>query len=140
MKNFITKHLLGFAVLTAIWTIIFRFFLSYGLEQQLLSIILLSTIVYTILMFITGRYFGRKDREYLPLFDIGFRFHLTAYIVHIGISELWFLAGFNSHYETISMVHNTAFYWGMILAIHFIIYLVVRKRTINGLDKNNLFE
>lgn len=140
MKTIVTKYLLGFAFAITILTIIFRYFLSYGIENKMTSIIVLSAVIYSISMFMSGWYFGKKDGEYLPIFDVGFRFHLTTYIVHNLISELWFVFGFNSHYENVSIIHATAMYWGIFLVLHFVFYLWARKKSINGLNKDELFE
>ena len=78
----ITSFLLRFALTAIILTIIFRYFLSYGIENKSLIIIALSAILYGAAMFISGWYFGKKDGEYLPIYDVGFRFHFTTYLIY----------------------------------------------------------
>lgn len=136
----ITPYLLRFALVATILTIIFRFVLSYGIENQSITIIILSGMTYGISMFISGWIIGKKDGEYLPIFDVGFRFHFTTFLVFSVISELWFILGFNSHYEKIKTIHITILIWSILLLIHFIVYLWTRKNSINNLDKNDLFE
>lgn len=136
----ITPFLLKFALTALILTIIFRYFLSYGIENKSSIIITFSAIIYGVSMFISGWIFGKKDGEYLPIFDVGFRFHLTTYLIHNIISELWFIFGFNSHYEKIGTIHSTAIIWGIFLIIHFIFFLWARKNSINNLNKEDLFE
>ena len=84
----ITQYLLRFALTATVLTIIFRYFLSYGIENQSGILITISAVTYGLLMFASGWYFGRKDGEYLPIYDVGFRFHLTTYLIHNGISLL----------------------------------------------------
>ena len=91
-------------------------------------------------MFATGWYFGRKDGEYLPIYDVGFRFHLTTYLIHNGISLLWLGLGFGSKYENLSVSIMVAIYWGIFLLLHFIFYIWARKNSIENLDKEDLFE
>lgn len=136
----ITPYLLRFAFVAIILTIIFRYFLSYGIENQSTIIIILSGMIYGISMFISGWIIGKKDGEYLPIFDVGFRFHFTTFLVFSVVSELWFILGFNSRYEKIETVHITILIWSILLLIHFIAYLWARKNSINNLDKNDLFE
>ena len=95
----LTPYLLRFALAAVVLTIIFRYFLSYGIEIQTKTIIISSAIIYGISMFSSGLYFGKKDGEYLPIFDVGFRFHLATYVIHNGISLLWIGLGFGSKYE-----------------------------------------
>lgn len=136
----ITPFLLKFALTTTLLTIIFRYCLSYGISNESYMIIILAALLYGILMFSSGWYFGKKDGEYLPIFDVGFRFHLTTYLVHNIISELWFVFSFNSHYEKIETIHSTAIIWGILLLLHFIFFLWARKNSINNLNKTDLFE
>lgn len=136
----ITPYLLIFALTTTLLTIVFRFFLSYGIENQSGIIITTSAVTYGLLMFATGWYFGRKDGEYLPIYDVGFRFHLTTYLIHNGISLLWLGLGFGSKYENLSVSIMVAIYWGIFLLLHFIFYIWARKNSIENLDKEDLFE
>ena len=136
----ITSPLLRFVLISAILTVLFRYVLSYGIEHQLTAVIILAAVIYGVLLFITGWYLGMSDAQYLPILDVGFRFHLTTYVVHVGISELWFLSGSNSSLKHISTVHLTAIIWGSFLLIHFIIFMVVHKKSIRGLDRSELFE
>jgi hypothetical protein len=140
MKNFITSYLLKFAFVATILVIIFRYFLSYGIENESRLIIVLSSVSYSICMFIAGFYFGKKDGNFLPIYDVGFRFHFTTYLVHNIISELWFILKFNSGFERIERIHQTVIIWGILLLIHFIIFMLMRKKSFKGLDKKELFE
>ncbi len=136
----ITPYLLKFALTATVLTILFRYFLSLGIETQSGVIIAVSAVSYGILMFASGFYFGKKDSEYLPIFDVGFRSHLTTYIIHNGISLLWIGLGFGSKYEHLSLSITIAMYWGLFLLIHFILFLWARKQSINNLDKDNIFD
>ncbi|WP_353128402.1 hypothetical protein [Parapedobacter pyrenivorans] len=135
-----TPFLLRFALTATGLTIIFRYFLSFGIEDGSSIAIILSAVIYGIAMFIGGLYFGRKDGAYLPVYDVGFRFHFVTYLVHNLISVLWFAFGLNSHYEQIETVYATAIIWGIFLIIHFIFFLWARKNSINSLNKEDLFE
>jgi len=130
----ITPYLLWFALTVAILTVVFRYFLSYGI------IITVSASIYGFLMFASGWYFGKKDREYLPIYDIGFRFHLTTYLVHNTVTLLWLGLGFGSQYEDLKISIMIIIYWGILLLIHFIFFLWSRKNSIKNLDKDDLFE
>ncbi|MGC4233464.1 MAG: hypothetical protein QM594_10840 [Niabella sp.] len=136
----ITPFLLRFAMLATVLTIIFRYFLSYGIDTGTTAIIVSTAILYGLCMFMAGWYWGKKDGDYLPIHDVGFRFHLATFLVHNAISELWFILGLNSKYERIETIHITAICWSILLLLHFILFLYARKNTINSLDKTDLFE
>lgn len=136
----ITPYLLKFAATAIVLTILFRFCLSYTIEHRLIIMIIISAVLYGCLMAFTGWHFGKQEGEYLPIFDVGFRFHLTTFIIHAGISELWFASGFQSRYEKVQVIHMTVLVWLAFLLIHFFFYLYARKKSIDGLDRNDLFE
>ena len=140
MKTFITNNLLKFTFVTIILTILFRIILSASITNKMTLTVILCSIVYGILMWSNGKYFGRKEYEYLPIYDIGFRFHLFTFLAHNLVSVLWFVFAFESKYENIKVIYITALIWSVILIIHLIYYLSVRKETIKNLDKENLFE
>ena len=136
----ITPYLLRFALTATVLTIVFRYFLSYGIENQSGIIITISAVTYGLLMFASGWHFGRKDGEYLPIYDVGFRFHLSTYLIHNILSLLWIGLGFGSKYENLSVSIMVAIYWGIFLLLHFMFFLWTRKNSIDNLDKEDLFE
>lgn len=139
MKAF-TKNLILFSIGALVLTILFRYSLSTMLRKELFEHIWLITILYALSMFILGWFFGKRDRQTLPLYDIGFRFHLATFIICNLIAELWFLMGLQSDYEKIRVVHLTIIIWGIVLLIHFFFYLITRKNSIKGLKKSEIFE
>ena len=136
----VTKNLLAFSIGLVVLTIAFRFSLSTMLQNRLFGSVWIVATIYGVLVFIIGWIFGKKDKMNLPLYDIGFRFHLATYIICNLIAEVWFLIGLQSEYENIRTIHLTVVYWGIGLLIHFIIYLFTRKKTIKGIKKSESFE
>ena len=139
MKS-ITPYLLKFVATATVLIIIFRYFLSTGLENNQTTIVLLSSVLYGLAMFASGWFFGQKDGAYLPISDVGFRFHLSTFLVHNIVSELWFVFGFQASIEHINTVHYTILFWLPFLIVHYLFYLRAKKKSIKGLDKNDLFE
>lgn len=136
----ITKYLVGFAVTTVVLTVIFRLCLSCSLANEEFVLANISGIIYFLAMFASGFFWGKKDGEYLPIYDVGFRFHCSTYLIFIAISELWFVLGINSALEKVDTIHYTAIFWGFIILIHFFIYIYCKRKSINGLNKDDLFE
>jgi hypothetical protein len=136
----ITKNLFAFSIVLVVLTIAFRFFLSTMLQNRLFGSVWIVATIYGVLTFIIGWIFGKKDKMNLPLYDIGFRFHLATYIICNLIAEVWYLIGLQSEYENVRTVHLTAIFWGIGLLIHFIIYLATRKNAIKGIKKSEIFE
>ncbi|PID91512.1 MAG: hypothetical protein CSA96_08015 [Bacteroidetes bacterium] len=136
----ITPYLLRFTLTAILLTIVFRYVLSYGIAHFATAIIVLAAGTYFVAMFASGWYFGKKDAEYLPILDIGFRFHFSTYLIHNSISLLWIGLGFASKYETIELPLMVSLFWGIGLLLHFIFFLRERKNAINQLDKEELFD
>ena len=136
----ITPSLVRFGIAASFFTIIFRYFLSYGIENRSTIIVALTAFMYFFSMWISGWVFGKKDGEYLPINDVGFRFHFATYLIHNSISILWIALGYGSSYEKLSVSLTVAFYWGIFLLLHCFFYLWARKNSIDDLDKEDLFE
>ena len=140
MKALLTPNLLKFTLAAIVLTIIFRIGLSTAITNKTTVAVIICSIVYGILMWFNGSYFGRKEYEYLPIYDIGFRFHFSTFLAHNVVSLLWFVFAFESKYENIKVIYITALIWSVFLIIHLIYYLSVRKLSIKNLNKENLFE
>jgi len=56
------------------------------------------------------------------------------------ISLLWFIFGFNSFEEKIEQIIQTILIWGTFLFFHFLFFLWARKKTIEGINKDDLFD
>lgn len=136
----ITKNLINFSIFFFAGAIAFRYCLSNCLENHLNTLLWITAVIYFFFNFFIGWIFGKRDYESLPLYDIGFRFHFATYLLFNGVSVIWFLLNFNSRFESIGIVYITAGFWGIGLLIHFIFYLISRKNTINGLNKEDIFE
>ncbi len=136
----ITKNLLYFSISLVVLTIIFRFLLSSMLQHREFNYVIFVAVAYGVVVFIIGAIFGRRDRIHLPLYDIGFRFHLATYLICNLIGEIWYLTGMQSEYENIRVVHLTILYWGIGLLLHFIIYLITRRHAIKGIKRTEIFE
>ena len=139
MKS-ITINQLKFAVSLLLLTILFRFALSASLNDMQFTWVWVIAGLYALSVFITAWIIGKMDYETLPLYDIGFKFHLITYLTCNLIAELWFLFGFQSRFENIKTVHYTALFWGIGLILHFIIFLYTRKDSIKGIEKSEIFE
>ena len=140
MKTFFTLNLIKFTIASVLLAILFRYFLSSGIEEQNYYLIISSAVSYALLMALSGYYFGRKEYEKLPIYDIGFRWHLATFLTHNIVSVLWFTFEFQSKYETINVIYVTTIAWSVFLLIHLFIYLSMRKNAIKQLDKEELFE
>ena len=86
MKSTITKPLVQFILVTTLLTIRFRISFSELLNNQLGNLVFIPPVIYFILMYVSGRFFGIKEYEYLQIGDIGFRFHLSTFAVLFTVS------------------------------------------------------
>lgn len=139
MKS-ITKNLAWFTLWLFGFTVLFRFALSYILQSELFGLVWITAIAYGVAVFCAGWFFGRRDKIHLPIYDIGFRFHLATYLVCNIVAESWYALGLNSHFEKVKSVHLTALIWGVFLLIHYSIFLITRKNAIRGIKKSEIFE
>ena len=139
MKAF-TTNLMYFAISFFLGAVAFRYGMSYSLECKYFDFVWILAIIYFFFNFLIGWHFCKNDYKSIPLNDVGFRFHFVTYFLFNSIGILWFLLDLNSNYESLRLVYLIAIFWGIGLIIHFIFYLLERKKSINGLSKEDLFE
>lgn len=136
----ITRNLLFFAGLLFAYTLLFRLGLSSLLTAEKFGWVALISVFYGGIIFVTAWMTGRNDGRENFLFDAGFRWNMTTFLIWGVASEAWFLLGLHSAYESIRIVHITLLIWSGFLVLHFILFLILRKRTIKGVHKTDIFE
>jgi len=136
----VSRNLLLYALLLLIYTVLFRFGLSSLLAAERWVWVILIAVAYGAIIFVTAWMNGKRDGINNFLFDAGFRWNLTTFIVWGAASEAWFLLGFHSAHEAIGVVHITLLIWSGFLILHLILFLILRRRTIKGVHKTNIFE
>lgn len=127
-----------FAVCAVLVTVLFRYVLSLCIGMGSWWASLLCSAAYFGLMYYAGHNFGEKDTVENEFHDIGFRFHLTTYIVCMGVGLGAHHLGWNT--ETLMSMGITAVCWGIGLLVHFILFLSEQKRTIKGYAKDEIFQ
>jgi hypothetical protein len=138
MKVF-TKQLIIFAILMALYTLIFRIILSYCIGHSSWILLGASSLLYFGIIFFTAFFLGKADAQKNPFFDLGLRFHLTSYVVWAGVSFGWFYLGNPHKYEHVTDILHPLLYWGFIVIMHTIIFLFTRKDTIRGIRRDEIF-
>jgi hypothetical protein len=136
----ITTNLTKFALATFFLTLVFRFALSYGIDNKSWLIIIFASAMIAITMYIAGQYWGKKDHEQLPIYNLRFRFHFCSFLIHSIISELWFVLKLNAKNESVLIVHTYCATWLIVIIGHYFGYVRTRKNAIKNLDKEDLFE
>lgn len=136
----ISRNLLLFASLLLIYTLLFRYGLGALLTAEKWAWVVFIAVAYGALIFVTAWMTGKRDGINNFLFDAGFRWNLTTFIVWGAASEAWFLLGLHSAHESIRVVHITLLIWSGFLVLHFILFLILRRRTIKGVHKSDIFE
>jgi len=140
MKKMLTKDFYKYILTISIITIVFRISLSSLLIIETWNFIFIPPLGYFLLMFLSGWYFGKKDYEYLPFNDIGFRYNLSTFLVFFTISYSMFFLGQMSKYEPRIIIDYTFLIWGIVLTLHLIFYNKVKSNNIKGLPKEDIFD
>lgn len=136
----ISRNLLIFALLLFVYTLAFRFGLGKLLTAEKWIWVIFIAVAYGVMIFFTAWTTGKRDGKNNFLFDAGFRWNLTTFIVWGATSEAWFLLGLHSAYESIRVVHITLLIWAGFMMLHLILFLILRRRTIKGIHKTDIFE
>ena len=105
----LSRNLLLYAFLLFVYTLLFRFGLGALLTAEKWFWVIIIAVVYGGMIFFTAWTTGKRDGMENFLFDAGFRWNLTTFVVWGIASEAWFLLGLHSLHETIRVVHITLF-------------------------------
>jgi hypothetical protein len=135
-----SKYLYFFAISFVAFTLLFRLGLSHFLEAEKFRTVMWIAISYGLLLFAVGWIFGRAHGVSTFQFDIGITFHITGYLAWSITSLMWFWTGLNSSMESINSVYQAMAIWGVFLAVHFLVFLLVRKNSIKGIHKSEIFD
>lgn len=136
----ITPNLLKFSAFSLLLTALFKWRLNEAIENKIVVAIVLSSVVYALLLLASALYFARKDKEYLPIFDIGFRFHLAIYTTYHLIASIWTYLDLEAPNTSTSIPKYVALGWLILICIHFIFLQILKKRSISNLNKKDIFE
>ena len=136
----LSRNLLLYAFLLFVYTLLFRFGLGALLTAEKWFWVIIIAVVYGGMIFFTAWTTGKRDGMENFLFDAGFRWNLTTFVVWGIASEAWFLLGLHSLHETIRVVHITLLIWSGFLLLHLGLFLILRRRTIKGVHKTDIFE
>jgi len=139
MKS-ITTYQIGFAAIAIGITILFRYLLTFFLNQQQYVLTWILAALYFVCMFSTGWYFGKKANQSLPIASLTFRLHLYTFVIFSFISLLWFKLNLAGVHESFDSVKTGTFIWLVILLFHFGMYLLKGRNTIKGIAKTDIFE
>lgn len=139
MKILTNSILLRFIGVIALWNILFRFSLSYVLENEFWIGAIVPPVIFFLTMYQTGRYFGLKQWNDLPM-NTSFNYHLSNFVVFFLVSYGFYFSGLLSKYEPISSLNYTLVFWGIGLIVHFLYYWKEMKNSIKGLDRDQLFD
>ena len=129
-----------FAAAFFILTVLLQAAITILLNAKEFTLVWLTIPFYIVPVFLAGWYLGKKDNEILPLAITGFKFHLLTYIIANGIAMAKHLLGLASIYEKLGTVYLTIIFWGLGLLLHFVLFLIVRRSSIKGIDKSEIFE
>lgn len=141
MNSLITRPLLLFFGTALIVSLGFRAALVAAIASQSIPLIVLVSVTYFFALFGLGLWIGRRWAEQLPFADVGFRFHLAVFLAHFTAVLLWYVPALpQSSDNLVEVLIGEGFAWSIALVIHFGAFLWNRRRTIGGLDRDELFE
>lgn len=137
--KFIDRYVVSFAMIMAVATLLFRWLLSGSLLTEHYMRIWVYAGIYSVGMFCAGWLLGRAHSLNTLRFDIGLPFNAAGFLAWCATSYLWFGLGFSAPNEPLFPVHLGMGIWAVLLAIHTIVFLILRRDTIRGMHTSELF-
>jgi L-asparagine transporter-like permease len=138
--KYITKNLLIHSVIFLLASFLFRYLMSWSLSKGYFNGVWIVSAVYFLTLTVMIWRFSILDKKHLPLYDLGFRFHVATFLVWLLVSLIWFEFGSISAHEHIIQVYIASIIWLVVLLIHFIVYRLTRKKSFKGLKKSDIFD
>lgn len=134
--NFFNRYVLGYALVVFITTVLFYFTLDFLIGAKIAWAIILLAITYGVVLFLSALFIGKRD-----IYEgyYGLNYNLTTYLICNSICLVLILTGLIDH-DQIYGFYSMAISWGIGVVIHFFIYLVLRKRSVRGFDKKEIFD
>lgn len=130
--RFFNRYVLMFTAVISVWTALFYASLMYLLRTEAYVWVAVICVAYGLGMFFAGRTFGRRD-PYNGYF--GFNYHFMTYVVCNAAA--WITQEYFNH---VSGALSMTLTWGIGIFIHFIVWVRLRKKSLKGFDKDELFE
>ena len=139
--KFFTPSLLKYTLIASILTLVFQVLLSWTLDNfNYYPFIVLIGISYGLLMFATAYILGKKEADNLPIYGLAMKYHDSTFVIFFCIYMLWVYFGYPAAFQKDSGIPLFLEIWFFVLLIHSIIYSIGKKKTIKGLDKEELFD
>ncbi len=139
MKIF-SKNYLIFLALILVYTILFRYTLGSFLAVEKYGWVIAVACIYGFLMGFTGWFTGIREGRANFLFDAGFRWSLGTYLVFGIVSMAWVHIPIKPWSGSAWNVHIALIIWGFFVLMHLLFFLLLRRRTIKGVHKADIFE
>lgn len=130
--RFFNRYILLFTAVVSVWTALFYAALMYLLRVEAYVSVGAISFAYGLGIFLAGRFIGRRD-PYNGYF--GFNYHFMTYVVCNAAA--WITQEYFDHTGGALSMTLT---WGIGVLVHFIFWMVGRKRSLRGFDKDELFE
>ncbi len=133
--NFINRYVMLYAALATIYAVVFYKCLNYLIESKQYSYIAILAIAYALIIFVSALYIGRKD---IYTGYNGFNYHLLTYMMCNAVPII--LASVDRIDKIfIDSTLQVMFFWGIGLLLHFVIHIMQRRKSIRGMDKDEVF-
>lgn len=134
--NFINKYIVAFMLIATVISTTFFLSTEYFITNSKYSMVWVCAILYAVFMFISGLFIGRKD-----IYEgyVGLNYHLSTYVVCNVVPHVLIGAGLVTTY-THQQIFSMALFWGLFTIPHIIVFIVMRNRSIRGIDKKELFD
>ncbi len=102
-------------------------------------------VLYFSTMFSLGWYFGKKDDEENNIYDIGLRWHIVTFLICNGLRYLFWCLLYGqplvgTAYRILNNINTSVIIWSAFLVFHFMLFLLTRKNSLKGYNKEELFE
>lgn len=134
--RFINKYILAFLLILISTAVTFYLALQHFLETQQYNYISFLSIGYMLIIFFSAFILGKKD-----IYEgyYGFNYHFFTYVVCNAVPLILVRANvIDTTFE--DGTYKVMATWGVGVFVHFIVFIVLRRRSLKGFDKKEIFD
>jgi len=133
------KNIFKFTVIFVILSICFNYLRTSLIEAELYTPLMITGFIFMLLFYLCGLYFGYKEESPNKM-NIWLKYNIAAFISFIGVSLLWNISGLSYENDNLLSIAVVAIIWIMISTMRIPFYLKYRKKCINGIDREEIFD
>lgn len=134
--RFLNKYVILYIAILLMTVSLYFVTINHFIISGQYNYVSIASIAYAVIIF-AGAFLINKKDIYEGYY--GFNYHFFTYVICNGLPLVLIQAGeIDIRFQ--QTIYTTMATWGIGLFIHFIVFMVLRRRSLKGFDKKEIFD